>query len=131
MAEVTSADRWSYGRPEALAPGGGQAGGARGVPDDRARDVARDVARGQEGYPADGSGRVRRGEDRVEVSAGAERAAQLAAEGQQVAESVTSVGSIRQDLVQRVRAELAAGTYETPEKLDLAVDAVEVALRRV
>jgi negative regulator of flagellin synthesis FlgM len=29
---------------------------------------------------------------------------------------------IRQELVDRVRAEIAAGTYETPEKLDAAVE---------
>jgi hypothetical protein len=29
---------------------------------------------------------------------------------------------IRPDLVRRVRAEIAAGTYDTPEKLELALD---------
>lgn len=31
-------------------------------------------------------------------------------------------GEIRSDLVARVRNEIAAGTYETPEKLDAALD---------
>ena len=31
-------------------------------------------------------------------------------------------GEIRADLVARVRSEIAAGTYETPEKLDAALD---------
>lgn len=30
--------------------------------------------------------------------------------------------SVREDLVQRVRTEIDAGTYETPEKIDSAVD---------
>ena len=29
---------------------------------------------------------------------------------------------VRQDLVDRVRGEIAAGTYETPDKIDAAVD---------
>jgi len=31
-------------------------------------------------------------------------------------------GEIRSDLVARVRSEIAAGTYETPEKLEAALD---------
>ena len=31
-------------------------------------------------------------------------------------------GEIRSDLVARVRSEIAAGAYETPEKLDAALD---------
>ncbi len=30
-------------------------------------------------------------------------------------------GEMRPDLVRRVRAEIAAGTYDTPEKLDIAL----------
>ena len=37
---------------------------------------------------------------------------------------------IRQELVARVRAEIAAGTYETPEKLAIAVDRLAVAISR-
>ena len=49
--------------------------------------------------------------DTVEISA----VARLAAKVQQVPE-------VRAELVQRVKAEIAAGTYETPERLDIAVD---------
>lgn len=35
---------------------------------------------------------------------------------------LAKVPEVRQDLVDRVRAELAAGTYETEEKLDTAID---------
>jgi negative regulator of flagellin synthesis FlgM len=31
-------------------------------------------------------------------------------------------GGIRQDVVNRIRAQIAAGTYETPDKLDVAVE---------
>jgi len=34
------------------------------------------------------------------------------------------LSGVRQDVVDRVRSELEAGTYETPEKLDAAVDAL-------
>jgi hypothetical protein len=34
----------------------------------------------------------------------------------------TSVNDFRPELVQRVRAEIAAGTYDTPEKWDLALE---------
>ena len=49
--------------------------------------------------------------DQLDISPAGEAAAQ-AAEG----------GDIRADLVARVRSEIAAGTYETPEKLDAALD---------
>jgi len=49
--------------------------------------------------------------DTVEIS----EAARLAAKVQELPE-------IRAELVQRVKAELAAGTYETPERLEIAVD---------
>jgi len=34
----------------------------------------------------------------------------------------TETAGIRQDVVNRVRAEIAAGTYETSAKLDVALD---------
>jgi negative regulator of flagellin synthesis FlgM len=34
------------------------------------------------------------------------------------------VGEVRHDLVARIRSEIADGTYETPEKLDQAIDRV-------
>jgi negative regulator of flagellin synthesis FlgM len=49
--------------------------------------------------------------DRVDISAAAE-AALGAAEN----------GEVRQGLVDRIRAQIAAGTYETPGKLDAAVE---------
>jgi negative regulator of flagellin synthesis FlgM len=49
--------------------------------------------------------------DRVDISAAAEAAA-----------SAAEVSEVREDLVARVRSEIAAGTYETPDKLDSALD---------
>jgi negative regulator of flagellin synthesis FlgM len=51
------------------------------------------------------------GGDRVDISAAAEAAAQAAESGE-----------IRTDLVRHLRAQIAAGTYETPDKLDIALD---------
>ena len=51
------------------------------------------------------------GADRVDISPAAEAAAQAA-----------ETGAIRQDLVDQIRAQIAAGTYETPEKLGVAVE---------
>jgi negative regulator of flagellin synthesis FlgM len=48
--------------------------------------------------------------DQVDISPAAEAAVQASETG------------IRADLVARVRGEIAAGTYETAEKLDAAVD---------
>jgi negative regulator of flagellin synthesis FlgM len=49
--------------------------------------------------------------DRVEISPAAEAAIRAA-----------EAGEIRHDLVDRIRAQIADGTYETPEKLNAAVD---------
>jgi negative regulator of flagellin synthesis FlgM len=49
--------------------------------------------------------------DRVEISPAAEAAIQAA-----------ESGAVRQDLVDRIRSEIAAGAYETPDKLDAALD---------
>ncbi|MEM9295895.1 MAG: flagellar biosynthesis anti-sigma factor FlgM [Planctomycetota bacterium] len=54
---------------------------------------------------------VSRGGDRLELSSTARLLAQLS-------ESPT----IREDLVQAVRGEIDRGTYETPEKIGVAVD---------
>ncbi len=48
--------------------------------------------------------------DQVDISPAGEAAAQAAE------------GDVRADLVARVRSEIANGTYETPEKLDAALD---------
>jgi negative regulator of flagellin synthesis FlgM len=50
-------------------------------------------------------------QDQVEISAAAEAAIEASEEG-----------GIRADLVARVRQEIASGTYETPDKLDMALD---------
>ena len=52
-----------------------------------------------------------RGADQVEISPAAEAAAEA-----------TETGGIRADLVARVRGEIANGTYETPAKLDAALN---------
>jgi anti-sigma28 factor (negative regulator of flagellin synthesis) len=39
-----------------------------------------------------------------------------------VAKSDAGAGKIRFDLVNRVKAEIAAGTYDTSEKMDIALD---------
>ena len=49
--------------------------------------------------------------DSLDISPAAEAAAQ-AAEG----------GEVRSELITRVRNEIASGTYETPEKIDAALD---------
>lgn len=49
--------------------------------------------------------------DQLDISAAAEAAVQAVENGE-----------IRSELVARVRSEIAAGTYETPEKLDAALD---------
>jgi negative regulator of flagellin synthesis FlgM len=40
----------------------------------------------------------------------------------QAAADASESGAIRQGLVNQIRAEIAAGTYESPQKLDAAVD---------
>lgn len=55
--------------------------------------------------------RPRRGEDRVEVSALAQHLARL-----------NQDPPVRQDLIDRVRAEIEAGLYDTPERLEGALD---------
>ena len=57
--------------------------------------------------------RPRRGDDRVEVSDTARFLAKL-----------NDMPEIRSDLVERVRAQISDGKYDTPEKFDLALDAM-------
>lgn len=61
--------------------------------------------------PESGVTRAESGHDRVEIS----QAAQL------LNRSV-DVPQVRLDLVERVRAQIENGTYETPDKLDLALE---------
>ena len=49
--------------------------------------------------------------DTVEISTIARLAAQ-----------VNELPAVRAEVVNRVRAEIAAGTYETPEKIDITID---------
>ncbi len=56
---------------------------------------------------------ARRGEDRVELSDAARLLAKL-----------QGLPEIRQELVDRVRAEIEAGTYETPERIDQTIEAM-------
>jgi anti-sigma28 factor (negative regulator of flagellin synthesis) len=51
--------------------------------------------------------------DQVDISAAADAAA-----------SAAETGGIRADLVARVRSEIAAGVYDTPEKLAIAIDSL-------
>jgi len=85
--------------------GGGAS--ASGVP--RPRQVERDDQPGQQAQ----SQSVRRGEDRVEVS---DLAQSLARASQH--------SPIRQDLVDRVRSQIDAGTYITPGRINAAVNAI-------
>jgi negative regulator of flagellin synthesis FlgM len=59
----------------------------------------------------------RRTDDTVEVSAMANALSKQTQPGTRV-----SATGIRSGLVERVRREIAAGTYDTPEKLDVALD---------
>jgi negative regulator of flagellin synthesis FlgM len=52
-----------------------------------------------------------RSTDRVDISPAAEAAIQA-----------SETGDIRLDLVSQIRAQIATGTYETPAKLDAAVE---------
>jgi negative regulator of flagellin synthesis FlgM len=63
--------------------------------------------RGQASQQTPGSGAV----DRVDISPAAEAAVQAAESGQN-----------RQALVNSIRAQIAAGTYDTPAKLDVALE---------
>jgi negative regulator of flagellin synthesis FlgM len=49
--------------------------------------------------------------DRVEISPAAEAAIKA-----------SEVGGVRQDLVNLIRSQIAAGTYDTPEKMDIALE---------
>lgn len=57
--------------------------------------------------------KARRGDDQVDVSDKARFLAKL-----------NNMPDIRSDLVARVREEIAKGEYDTPERFDLAVDAM-------
>lgn len=76
-----------------------------------ALDRARAAASRRDGVsPASTAGTVR-GKDRVEVSAMALYVSKL-----------QQLPAVREDLVSRVRAEIASGTYDTDERLNAALD---------
>ena len=52
-----------------------------------------------------------RGEDKVELSGRA-----------QLLSKLHELPDVRTDLVERIKAEIDAGTYETPDKIDAAID---------
>jgi negative regulator of flagellin synthesis FlgM len=52
-----------------------------------------------------------RGTDQVDISPAAEAAIRAAESGE-----------VRHELVSQIRDQIAAGTYETPDKLDIALD---------
>jgi len=79
------------------------------TPTNRTEGVARAGAR--QDRSAGAQTRTERGEDRVEVSSLARLLQQL-----------RDVPDVREDLVERVRAQVEAGTYLTPDKLDAALD---------
>ncbi len=56
--------------------------------------------------------------DQLDISPAAQEAARLA----EAAETRAADGPIRSDVVARIKAEIADGSYETPEKLDAALD---------
>lgn len=57
--------------------------------------------------------RPRRGDDRVEVSDAARFLAKM-----------NAMPEVRTDLINEVRSQIADGTYDTPEKMDLAIDSM-------
>ena len=61
---------------------------------------------------------------RTDAAAAAPRSADRAefSKAAQLLSRLAELPDVRQDLVERVRAEIAAGTYETPEKIDTAID---------
>ena len=56
---------------------------------------------------------VQRGSDTVEVSHTAQLLAKLA-----------DLPDVREDVIARIRSEIESGEYETPEKLEAAIDAL-------
>jgi negative regulator of flagellin synthesis FlgM len=63
--------------------------------------------RGQSASPSSSTS----GSDRVEISPAAQAAIEAA-----------EAGDVRVDLVNQIRAQIASGTYETPAKLDVALN---------
>lgn len=66
---------------------------------------------GQRAAQAPAATQVQSTEDQLDLS-----------EAGQIAARLSEATNVRQDRVAEIRAELAAGTYETPQKLALALD---------
>ena len=62
-------------------------------------------------------GKAPQAADQLDISPAAQEAARLA----EAAEARAADGPIRTDVVARIKAEIADGSYETPEKLDAAL----------
>ena len=69
------------------------------------------VRQGQRAAPTSQAAAPTRASDRAEFSQAARLLSKLA-----------ELPEVRQDLVDRVRAELEAGTYETPGRIDATID---------
>ena len=72
---------------------------------------------------ADGAAtdRPAQGADQVDISPEAQEAARLA-EAAELRAAERSEAPVRTELVDRIKAEIADGTYETEEKIDSALD---------
>lgn len=75
-----------------------------GVSEPRAREVHGPV-----------QGQVSRGEDKVELSTEAQVLAPWL-------EKLKQIPAVRQDLIDQIRTQIASGSYDTPEKLNAALD---------
>ncbi len=85
--------------------GAGAVGRLAGVSEPRARDTQ------VTGAPSP----VVRGQDQVELSTEAQVLAPWL-------DKLRQIPAVRQDLVDQVKAQIASGTYDTPEKLNEALD---------
>ena len=69
--------------------------------------------------------RTRGAETQMPLRSAQQDEVQFSDAGMKLSEAIRSESSsagIRFDLVNRVKAEIAAGTYDTPDKMDIAVD---------
>ena len=74
-------------------------------------NVANVLESGRAQRPAGESAVRSRASDKVELSNTA-----------QLLNKLRELPDVRQDMIDRIRAELAAGTYDTPEKMDAALE---------
>lgn len=76
----------------------------------RLAGVSEPRARGEQA-----TSQVSRGEDKVELSTEAQVLAPWL-------EKLKQIPAVRQDLVDQIRTQIASGSYDTPEKLNAALD---------